>query len=61
MEFTKEELEELWSILEAHGYTSSTQPFFDKIQSKYKYCHICGKLFLHEEYQAHYDSEFNND
>ena len=60
MEFTKEELQELWVILEAHGYTSSTQPFFDKIQTKYKYCHMCGKLFLHEDWQTHYDKELGD-
>ena len=53
MEFTLEELEDIYRTYEAHGILDT--PVIYKILESYTYCDLCGRLIAKSEYQNHYD------
>jgi hypothetical protein len=60
MEFTLEELSDIYFMLLDYGGYSS-RVILSKIEQKYTFCPICNRLFLKDDFQAHYDSEFVSD
>lgn len=53
MDFTKDELEDIYRTYESHGILDT--PVIFKILEKYSYCDLCGRLIVKNEYQDHYD------
>lgn len=54
MNFTIEELEDIYITYQSHGVTNSSA-VLAKISSEYTYCHLCNHLIPNLEYEQHFN------
>lgn len=55
MEFTLQELEDIYETYLAYGLIDN-QKVLIKISTEYTYCSLCNHLILNTEYQNHFDA-----
>lgn len=54
MEFTLQELEDIYETYCSHGILNT--PVIEKILQTYTHCPLCNHLILNTEYQNHFDA-----
>lgn len=55
MNFTLEELEDIWETYQVYGSTNNSK-VLAKISTQYTYCHLCNHLISKNQFQKHFDS-----
>lgn len=59
MNFTLEELEDIWETYQAYGSTNNSK-VLAKIATQYTYCHLCNHLIENNKFQKHFDSHHDH-